>query len=266
MTVWPHRPLTAGNFDSTTVTFTANASANTKGNYSQVWASTSVNACGLVLNMEYVSNDADYLLDLAFGAAGSEQIVVADIIISGATYTRRSLSAVHFPIFIKAGTRIACRVQSSTGGATVDVHFSLINFDTRIPTYSKVLTYGAASADSGGLSLDSGGSAWTWGGYSELSASSPENHKALIIGMGNQTNNARANAFFNIGIGIGAAGSEVAIAVVNEQGAAIVTAVSGLTAVIPVKIKSGTRIAARSQSGTTDATDRLIDVVLYGLS
>jgi hypothetical protein len=265
MTIWPYRSISAGDFEVASVALTA-GSANTKGSYSAAISSTARNASGLIAYLEVLSATADYLLDIAIGAAGSEQVIAENLIFSGATYSTRTTSVVHLPISIKAGTRISCRIQSTTGSATATISISLINFDTRIPSYSKMTTLGANTADSGGISIDTGGVSGTYGSYTEISASISDNFKAIAVGIGNQVNNARQTTFFTVRVGIGAAGSEQAILYIIEQSSNAPNAIQTISPPFPIWVKSGSRLAVSGSSGTTDATDRLFDVILYGLS
>jgi len=124
-----------------------------------------------------------------------------------------------------------------------------------------------ATADSGGTNIDGGATANTKGAYAELVASSARPYKAFYVMFGNMAQAARVAANFLVDVAIGAAASESVI-VSNIQ-----VAGEGQEGIRPpivgpyyVPIPSGTRIAARCQcSGTTDTTQRDIDVALLGV-
>lgn len=102
----------------------AGATINTKGAYAELTASTSADHNVLVLIVTNPANTgpaiANFSLDIATGAASSEVIIVPDIAIrsdqSGDWFFP---SVVRLPVdTISAGTRLACRCQSTTNDAT----------------------------------------------------------------------------------------------------------------------------------------------------
>ncbi len=100
-------------------------SANTKGAWSQLVASTAreIRALGLAVGRNAGNqslSDADFLVDIGVGAAGSERVIIPDWYAfsgsSGDTY--RSQGTPAFPVYIPAGSRVAARAQSSDTDAT----------------------------------------------------------------------------------------------------------------------------------------------------
>lgn len=96
------------------------ATAHTKGAYTQIIASTTNDAKGfslLVANNPSNSTALDCLLDLAVGAAGSEQIVLSNAYHRCAAY--REIASSIGPIWtpIPAGSRIAARGQCNQTAA-----------------------------------------------------------------------------------------------------------------------------------------------------
>jgi hypothetical protein len=95
--------------------------ANTKGAYAQLIASTARPAKGFTLWLG-TQNDGttnNQLLDIAIGAASSEQIILADACIRSPSYAAMQISQIG-PIWtpIPEGSRIAVRSQSSTNLTT----------------------------------------------------------------------------------------------------------------------------------------------------
>lgn len=245
---------------------------NTKGSYAQLTAATMRPADGMIvqLSMSSASPQRDQLVDIAVGAAGAEQIILPDLMICGGAANQFGWATYYFPIPVPVGSRIAGRYQStSASGTTVAAIVRLIapQFSSP-PPFSRVTAYGANAADSGGVSVDPGGSANTKGGWTEIVASTSRPLRALSLAIGNQANSARTDANYLIDLAIGPAGSEqivVADQYANAS-AAYDLPVPRVTPLLPVStIPSGTRLAARILSTTNDATDRLLDLIVYGV-
>jgi hypothetical protein len=99
-------------------------SANTKGSYAQITASTAVDYAGFCfhldpLNVSFASTNY-LLIDIAVGAGGSEKIIIPNYFAQNAVsgVTRPSFSP-WFDMPIIAGTRIAVRAQCSSATSTL---------------------------------------------------------------------------------------------------------------------------------------------------
>lgn len=249
-------------------TITANASADTKGTYTQLIASTAFASTSImVYGAEVPTANTDFLLDIAIGAAASEVVILSNLYFGAGQGSVIYGNPFIFPIAIPAGTRISARVQSDTGSETITVNVHLIGqgFLPAQPL-SIVDTYGANTADTGGVSVDSGSSADTKGAYSEVVASTTRDMREFTVAIGNQVNGIRASYVWLFDIAIGAAASEVII--VPD----IALACSSTSDIlfphnirVPLRIPAGTRIAARSQCSGTNSADRLFDVFVYGV-
>lgn len=92
--------------------------AHTKGSYAELVASSANPIKALALTVGYVlqtsTNTGRWFLDLAIGAAGSEQVIIPNLyfIVHPEIDGFASMFAGPFPIEIAAGTRLAARVQS----------------------------------------------------------------------------------------------------------------------------------------------------------
>ena len=249
---------------------TANAVANTVGNYAQLIAATAFHASGIMLTLSNNNTAAaTYLVDFAIGAAASEQILVSGLHSSTGGNANTTPVTAFFPLSIPAGSRLAARCQSSTGGATIRLHGLLLGggFGQAIPG-SIVDTYGANTADSGGTSIDPGATINTEGAWVEMTATSTRPYRAVLLGVGNQNNAAMSTARWLFDIGVGAAGSEQVVVpdIMVGATAAEDNLFQLLFGPYPVDIPAASRIAVRSQSGGNDATDRLLDAIVYGVS
>lgn len=248
--------------DSKATTLTTGA-ADTKGSYVELIAATAFEAFGIYLSIAG-GGKRDFLIDLAVGAAASEQDIVPNILYTGHVDLTHE---VFLPIGIPAGSRVSVRAQASAATQTMDVNVhlfgkSFLNGDM----LARVTAYGVNTADTGGVSIDPGGTANTKGAWSEIVASTGNNLKALLFCIGVQDNVGRTNADHLFDVAVGAASSEQVIianlmVVQDAQKDHIFPSMFGP---YPAHIPSGTRLAVRQQCSITDAADRLADVTLYG--
>ena len=182
--------------------------------------------------------------------------------------SRNYADAFTFPVHIPAGTRISARQQGKAGSSItyIEIYCLGSNNYLSIPQQSKITTYGADESDSGGVSIDPGGTANTLGAYSEITASCG-NIKSFFFAVGQQVNTARTDAYFHLDISVGAAGSEVVVlpgyTLLADSGLDMVSPV--WSPIFPISIPAGTRISARASCSINDATDRLIDLIVYGI-
>lgn len=209
---------------------------------------------------------ADYLVDVAVGAGGSETIIANNLIFTGFLNTDH-VAYYLFPIFVPAGTRLSARCQATTASRTVRCAIMLIG-QSFLPSspLGVITTYGANTADSGGVQVDPGAGADTKGAYSELASALTFDINWIVLGIGGQNNQARTSAKILVDVAVGAAASEQIIIpdlfiVAQTAGDSILPGCICL----PCSIPAGSRVAVRAQSSITDATDRLFDMTLYGV-
>lgn len=250
---------------STVATVTAAGSTNTKGTPAQLIASTPFDAHGLIVTIRQITGTSRYLLDIMTGANTAELVLVGDIHTSNAVSV---CSNFYIPIAVAAGTRISARSQADTASLTMRLGISLMQYSLLGPvSFSRSTTYGSNTATSGGTSVDPGGTAHTKGAWAPLSTSTTNDIKSLMLMIGSGNNAAMTSAEVLLDVGIGASGQEKVIIddlYIRLQGTAtnITPAVLGP---FLCNIPAGTRLSVRTQCGITDTTDRLIDVVAYGL-
>lgn len=242
-------------------------SANTKGSWTEIVASTAFAADELLLTLGQSNAICSGLVDIAIGASGSEQIIAADILCAGSP---RMATSFPLPLSVPVASRIAARVADSDGAQAFQVRVNLIRSGLwATPPAGQILTIGANAADSGGVAVDPGGSINTYGAWSQITGSTSAYIAALSVRIGGANNAAPADSAlgFYLDIGVGGSGSEVAIyegLPFGSQSAGWYGPNPGMW--LPAGIPAGSRLAARARSNVTDATDRLFDVVLYGLS
>lgn len=241
-------------------------SANAKGSWAELTSSSPIDADGFYLNVAMVGTNRDFLFDIGVGAAGSEVVILENVLVSIGSISIGQIVEAYVPLPIKAGTRIAARCQSTTVSAVLGImaHLAAGDFYSAMRC-GRATTYGALTADSGGTSIDPGAVASTKGSWVELAASLTNPFRSALVCVGNQANAVRSAASYSLDLGIGAAASEQVVLADNYMHADATTDL-----VFPPLIqrflsaKSGERLAARAKSDITDATDRLFDLVVIG--
>ncbi len=239
---------------------------NSKGSYAQLIASTAFDAYGFWLTGrgEAASSSRSGLIDIAVGAAASEQIILADYMMPAS----RFLFSAFFPVRIPAASRIAARGQTSSSGTAFMAGIQLVGAPILSGApLARITTYGADSSDTSGVSIDPGAVANTKGAYSQVVASTTNPIKAFVMTLGAFQNQVLTTANWLIDIAVGAAASEQIILADLWAGAhANHDIIQPPTLFpIPANIPAGSRIAVRAQCDITDATDRLLEIAIYGI-
>jgi hypothetical protein len=240
---------------------------NTKGAWTEVANSTAFNADAIVVYLIGGSLGAT-LIDIAVGSYGSEQTIIENLIVSvPLAVMYRVVRRITIPISVPAGSRLSARRQSTLLDSNTVLAIELIKGGFPMQSFGQVVTIGANTAASGGVAVNSGASYNTKGAYSQLTADLPETVKGFFLGMGSRNNTATTDTYGLMDIAVGGAGSEQVL-VSNMPYA---SHSSGdifspfFTDIYPFSIPKGSRVSARAQSNIIDATDRIFDLVLYGV-
>lgn len=266
----PHPPLATVGDDTATsrgVLITASGTANAKGSYTEITSSTAFDCDGFFLAWNHSFSEFSafsFLIDLAIGAAASEQIIVPDL-----PSQNRTGGIVFIPMNIPSGTRVAARCQASSGSVTVAIALYLRRGVSESPgSVAFVKSYGATTANSGAITVDPGATPDTEGAYAEITSATDVPLKGFMVMTGSRNNGGPTSCRWLVDIAIGAASSEKVI-VADLR----VSVLSNRDAFGPhysnifwIPIPSGTRIAARALCDITDATDRLLDLAIIGLA
>lgn len=245
---------------------TASVSTNVKGSYSEVIAATSFKSAGFLFQNLCTTATADYLLDIAIGPVGGETVIVSDLLISSQSVGNLVVQIALFPIAIPAGSRISARCQSSDASAALNIVLQLIKGGVfQAMGLTRCSSYGPDTSDSGAQVVDPGAVANTKGAWTQIVAATDPIEWA-VIALGNRNNAVQAISNNLLDIGIGSPGSEQALITdlyyrCHTTGDCFDPVLTAL----PLRIPAGSRLAARCQSTTTDATDRLVDVAVYGV-
>jgi hypothetical protein len=247
------------------------STANTKGSYAQLIASTAYDAVAMMVLFKATTpnavNGCGISADIAVGAAGSEIILAPDLM----TFTEqngvclnRGTELYFLPLPVPAGTRIACRAQTSESSWADTFTAEIVLFDAGWPNMdgaAGIETAGFVSASTRGTTVTPGnGSKGSW---APLSASTAHDWMGLFVYADNSTFTGFA---FNtlLDIGIGAAASEQVVipdAFLRGMGTSQ-GKYKGQIQFYPCLIPAGTRIAARA---TNDGTANNINVTVYGV-
>lgn len=235
------------------VSVTAHASANTKGAWSQLVAALGHDVEGFMLRIDN-GNDAlttAFLLDLGVGAAGSEQVLVPDIMAYFTAPTGGSIffivgrTAAFFPVSIPKGTRVSMRCQASTGSRVLAVSVLWVTAGFRGGRgLGRATAYGVTTSTSKGTSMTipaSGTGSWV-----QLVASTTYPSRALAIFLCPSTAMAQHVAF-TVEWALGGSGAEksLGLAPLTWRPATVYCQSGHFIGAYPCVIPAGTRLAAR---------------------
>jgi hypothetical protein len=180
--------------------------ANTKGSYAQLIATTTQRMDGFWFHWMSITN-TDGLVDVAIGASGSEALVVENMAIASAN----ACDSVWVPLEIPKGVRVAVRWQAVTASSTIHVGLSALLGGFRTPrAFQRAATFGANTATSRGVSVDAGGTANTFGAWTEIVAATAFPLRALYVGH-QRTGDFTQIVQVLLDIGYGAAGGEITL-------------------------------------------------------
>lgn len=250
---------TAVTANSTGIIVTS-GTANTKGAWQEMIASTSEETYWVQLHLKGLGADESYLVDLGTGAAASEVVKVANMYVFG-NGSFFATTPIIFPLTIPSGTRVSLRCQATSASATMEAMLYLSN-DSGYGTSTINETIGAVTGSSKGTQLDPGGTDDTKGGYTQLVASTSDEYNYWLVFLGNNDNPAQTSQTYLVDIGTGATPSAV---IDNIMFISSAFEVSTNCMHFFETIASGTKISAQCQSSDTlDATDRLMDIVIIG--
>jgi len=197
------------------------------------------------------TNDNSTLVDIGIGASGSEAAIISDVAVGGLQNIALQLA---IPVRIPGNTRIAfrsrCATASRANQRSTAFHVFSSSFADRIPT--SLDTLGTSQSTSSGTAMS--GSAGTW---VQITAATSRDYQALILIPSGPGNNTGGSTVTNrLDLGIGAAGSEVAISslftdVTGANGYINPNyGLPGLVGVCGRPIPAGTRISVRHDRAT----------------
>lgn len=255
----------SGTFPSLGEVVTAGA-ANTKGSWTELLASSSIDFSAVMLTSRLSTADADapFLMDLAIGSAGNEEVFAENLYMSGSI--NRILYGWDLPVYIPSGSRVSGRVQCTVAARTVTMGCVGVGstFASNPPS-SSVKSFGANTTTTFGVTLDPGGTADVKGAWAEVEATTSDTIRGIFVSVGNNKNTATANSGNLIDIGVGSSGNEEIIIPDIQTYMNADEGIFSNNFLFQVNVPSGARLSARTQSGITDATDRKVDIVIHGV-
>ncbi len=234
----------------------------TRGAWVEFIASTSETSNLLMVSMQGNAQKYEGSVCLAIGASGSEVQQFKIPFWPGGT--AGTTSSFLIPLTIASGSRVSLSYDSVTANnitARAIIHlFSADNLYKGNSIFSTDL-----AADGGrGIAIDPGSTANTKGAWTEIDASAAGDADWALVHIG-PNENASMGLLTRWLVDIGTGGSGAESAIITDLGFGQDTQENGhCYYMIPLTIASGDRISVRAACTNTDATDRLIDVVLLG--
>jgi len=239
-----------------------NTTIHTMGAIKELIASTAEDTDLIELQIWTGAAKEDYAFDILIGAASSEVVIASAVRICGGA-TVEIQQSVLIPVSIPAGTRLSARVQASIASAADGILIAKLFSNTlsALPSYSNVVALNESSTR--GTAIDAGATINTKGSWAECVASTSDDYARLMVSIGrNDNNNFAAGGDFLIDIALGTTIIHGDYGVQTESGEQFSM---GLFYYIDHAVPAGTQIQARCQSSGNDASDRIQDVIVYGV-
>jgi len=245
----------------------APGSINTKSSYTELTSSLIFDVHMISIGLNSGQASSTILCDIAVGAAGSEVVIIPNLIFSLGGITNVSCFSGYYtiPFYIPTGARVSSRAQcTSTGTIRFDVYLYGGSSFLSQRCFEECIDLGVDLTNSRGTLVDPGGTAWTWGSYVELSASTTINAKGFMLGFGPAADYVRSTTSWLVSSGVGASGSEILFNRIRI-GATGATDVPypNASPLYPFNIPIGARIVGKSACGVSTVSDRYIDVIAY---
>jgi hypothetical protein len=246
--------------------------ANVKGAWVQMTAATAFQyeAIGLSIMQDGGDGGAEiFLVDIGIGAAGSEKVIVPNILLDVIRIGQGTLSLhMVLPVQVPKGARVAVRCQTSQGSGTRTARVLLTGkgggHNNPKGVCNAMQCYGALSAsDTNGTLVDSGASANTFGAWTQLTASTAANHNFAqpILGNNKQSSTTSTGVNCEAQLAVGASGSEK---IIGHWifGSMYYTGFMSSLSSIAAQIPAGSRLSMRSKNSAATAADRNMSFVL----
>ena len=240
------------------------------GTPTQLVASTAFDAVGVAIQITGQTTVTSALVDIMAGAGAAEYVLIPDLLSSVATGAEAAVSY-FFPIFVAKGTRLSARAAMSTAG-TIRINVHLLQGSFGASPFSQVTAYGAVVGSSRGTDIDPGGTANTKPALpaTQIVASTSQPIRLMTVACGDGPIFVRTPAADGLlDIYAGAGSSEYALVdnlaisygTSKDQWGPIVAVPN-----VPVYVPVGRRLSARMQCSSIDASERVTDVIVYGVS
>jgi hypothetical protein len=206
-TRFEYTPLLANPF--TGITVTAGGTTLVMGSYATLGYAP-FDCAGIQFGVQGFSSATGYMADVAFGPAGSEQVVIENLYLTAPGGSSRCRNY-FFPLAVPVGTRVSMRILNTTINSTLKVVTGWFQQSAMgSPTVSRIITYGAIRSTALGTALTDP-AAGAWGGWVILTpvGGTIANHNWILPMFGDKNIATRTSGnFFASQIAVGAAASE----------------------------------------------------------
>jgi hypothetical protein len=199
----------AANPVGTSVTTAPSSTGKSAETPTQLIASTGGDAYWIhVCCQSYAASGTDSagLCDIMHGAAGSESVLIPDLMIGQASAFGFG-KHYSFPLYIPAGTRLSARAQGQRLSTAFRVYVALYgepSSPTPFPIGSKITAYGPnAGINNNGVAITPGNNAE--GAWTQVEAATDEEHFYLYPGFQHAGDTSMVTHDYAIEMGIGAA-------------------------------------------------------------
>lgn len=239
------------------------AAIHTKGAYVDVYASVPDPVGYMIVELQPggVASTTG-LVDIAYTVGGgSEHVIASNLgISSGTGFTTYSIP---LPVSIPQGATIRARYQRATVTLTMRCAVTLFSNTDAAPR-ARTQTLGAVTGTTRGTQIDPGGSLNTKGSFVQLTAATDAPINWGLLWVGNMNNNARTDAQYVVDLYVG-----TDLKVPNLQFSMEDTSDEPGQPYIgpfPMHIPVGSQVQVKAASTINDATDRLFDLIFYGIA
>lgn len=247
MSLWLPPSFPGRFLDRVSITLTANATPHTKGAWTQLFASTPFDAFWVSVEFADLAAAAtitSMLVDIGLGPAGSEQVLIPNLLAGAAAWNRYMGKVALLPVYVPAGSRVCARAQAAIGSDTAYVAMSLYGDPAGASEGQNtgVYAYGIDVANSRGVLVPSG-SVWT-----EVVASTSADHRRWFALVDQGGRASLSYGSWHLDVGIGPAGGERAIGTWRFSTEGATEHVMGMAPCVPVHqpVPAGSRVAVRS--------------------
>ena len=206
---------TFGTASTGSITATTGASASTKGSVAEIIASTSFDSYMIAIMASQYGASAtasEGALDILVGAA-TERVLIPNLLMGycgGNTADNLNGCKIWlFPLYIPAGTRIACQAAGARTATAVRVGIKLWGGDgfPKFRVGTKVTTYGMGTVPNG--TTITPGASGAQGSWTQITASTGEDNFAFVPSFQVAADTTTNNRYLSLDLGIGAATEQV---------------------------------------------------------
>ncbi len=272
----PEFPALGGSYSETAgavtassigTTVTGSGSAGSKGTAVELIASTAHDAHWIsVTILTGGTTSGSGTVDLLIGAS-TEAVLIADLPLTHRAVNEGGGGPFLFPLFIPKGSRLAAKVMGGAVSVTVEVVVHLFGGNPAGPwadcTY--VDRYGTVSIAGLGVNVDPGGSANTYVGYTQITASTLRPIRWLVLCVQNSDTALAAAAQWTVQLGIGSATeAQIGGDLILTAGTTTDNAMPFMHWYFPVFIPTGSRLAVNAKCSSTTDGDRDLYVSIFG--